>query len=485
MRASTRLIAILLASALAACSREAPVSPEFAITEQDRVVGAQQHPGLLNEFGGAYAGDEAPYVRQVGERIADAAGLGGQCTFTLVNSAVVNAFAVPGCYIYVTRGLVAVVTSEAELASVLGHEVGHIVARHAQRQENRSIWRQLGVIAVSVTGSERLTRLAGQAAQYFGLRYSRTQEYEADDLGVEYLQRAGYDVFAASDMLDALQRQEAFMAANRADDAARSVPEWALSHPLTERRIDRARETAEKTGLADDQLPEREAPYLAAVDGMLYGDDPEQGFVIGQWFGHPIMRISFEAPPGFTLMNSPRAIGLNGPDGISGEFGGHPLRPGGLERHARALAEHVVGDAPGEIAQFQRTIVNGLPTIIMQVRVAVQNGAVPLAIAVYDGGDGQAYHFIIASPPADAAAGAISQLFSSFRRLSPAEAARLRPRVIRTIRVQPGESGASLAARMADPAPQALFTLLNGGDAERQAQPGQMVKIVTFTNAMR
>jgi predicted Zn-dependent protease len=117
------------------------------ISEQDRAYGQQAHPQLLASLGGAYAGEESAYVRAIGERMATAAGLEGQCTFTLVNTDVVNAFAVPGCYIYVTRGLLAIVTSEAELASVLGHEVGHIVARHAQRQERRSLWQTLGVIA--------------------------------------------------------------------------------------------------------------------------------------------------------------------------------------------------------------------------------------------------------------------------------------------------------------------------------------------------
>lgn len=473
------LAALPLACALASCGPGAPSDPATAISPEDRALGAQQHPALLMEFGGEYGGPTGRYVRAVGERVAAAAGLQGQCTFTLVNSAVVNAFAVPGCYIYVTRGLVAVVTSEAELASVLGHELGHILGRHAQRQESRSIWRQLGVIAVSVTGSERLTRLANQAAQYFGLRYSRTQEYEADDLSVRYLQNAGYDVHAAADMLAALKRQETFMTQLKREDGARSVPEWALSHPLTERRIERARETADKTGLADDALPENEPSYFAAVDGLLFGDDPEQGFVIGSRFAHPLMRISFEAPAGFSLANSPRAIRLTGPNGISGEFGGSPLPAGGLASYAEALAAHVVGDAPAEITEVSQLVVNGLPTIILQVRLAVQEGNIPLAMAVYDGRDGQAYHFIIASPPADASAQAIARLFSSFRRLSAAEAAALRPRVIRTVRVGAGDTPATLAARTVDPAPGPLFSLLNGLE-QRQLRPGSLAKIVTL-----
>jgi predicted Zn-dependent protease len=469
--------AAVFACLLAGC---APGQPEARITERDRAYGAQQHPQLLAEFGGAYAGPEARYVARVGERIAAAAGAAGQCAFTLVNSDVVNAFAVPGCYIYVTRGLVAVVTSEAELASVLGHELGHVVARHAQRQEQRSLWRRLGVIAVGLTGSERLTRLAGQAAQYFTLRYSRTQEYEADDLGVGYLQGAGYDVHAAGDMLSALQRQEAFMRATASRDSARSIPEWALSHPLTEHRIERARDTARATGLADDALPENADAYLTAVDGMLYGDDPEQGFVIGRRFAHPLMRITFEAPPGFSLTNSPQAIRLSGPGGISGEFGGGVLPAAGLDAYAQALAGHVVGQAQAVIEDAVATTINGLPAVLMRLRIAVQDGHVPLSIAVYDGGEGQVFYFIVAAPPADDDAAAVVRLFRSFRRLSAQEAAMLRPRVIRTVRVAPGDTPDTLARRIADPAPRALFDLLNGSAAGGTVRPGSRVKLVTY-----
>jgi predicted Zn-dependent protease len=450
------------------------------ISEQDRAHGAEAHAQLLAGFGGAYTGPQAAYVRGVGERIAAAAGVKGQCTFTLVNSDVVNAFAVPGCYIYVTRGLAAIVTNEAELASVLGHELGHILGQHAQRQERRTIWRTLGVIAVSVTGSERLTRLASQAGQYFGLRYSRKQEYEADDLGVAYLERAGYDVYAAADMLTALERQDKFITATRRRDDARSVPEWASSHPLTEHRIERAFDAAEATGIADDAQPEHADRYLAAIDGLLYGDDPDQGFVIGRRFAHPAMRISFEAPAGFSLANSPQAIRLTGPDGIAGEFGGGAMSDGDLQAYARALVAHVAGNAPAEPIGTTAMSINGVAAIVTQLRLAVRDGAVPLTIAVYDGGGGQAYHFIIVSPPANADAAAVAALIRSFRRLSPQEAAALRPRFIRTVRAGPGDTAASLVARVVDPAPRALFELINARAADAPVTPGETVKIVRY-----
>ena len=475
-------VSLVAALLLAGCGEPAPDPGPPRITAEDKALGAQQHPRLLAEFGGAYAGEESRYVAAIGDRIATAAGLPGQCTFTLVNSDVVNAFAVPGCYIYVTRGLVGIVTSEAELASGIGHEVGHIVASHSQRQQRRSLWRRLGVMAVGLTGSDRLTRLAGQAAQYFTLRYSRNQEYEADDLGVGYLRATGYDVYAATDMLGALGRQQRFLLSTNGRDEARSIPEWTLSHPLTEHRIERVRAAAVATGLADDALSERAAPFLAEVDALLYGDDPQQGFVLGRQFAHPAMRIFFAAPESFSLTNSPQAIRLSGPGGVAGEFGGGTLPPGGIGDYAQFLARHVVGKGQAEMVSADRAMINGLPVVIMQLRLAVQNGTVPLSIAVYDGGGGRAFHFIMISPPADASAAALRALFASFRPLSDAEVAQLRPRVIRTVRVGTGDTVETLSRRMADPAPRALFLMLNGRDEGQPVRAGELVKIVTYAD---
>jgi predicted Zn-dependent protease len=363
---------------------------------------------------------------------------------------------------------------------VLGHELGHVVGRHSRRQERRSSRRTLGVMAVSLTGSERLTDLAGQAAQYFSLRYSRTQEYQADDLGITYLRQAGYDVYAAAEMLDDLQRPEAFMKATDSRDAARGIPEWALSHPLTQNRISRARETAEQTGLQDNELPEDAGAYLAQVDGLLYGDDPEQGFVIGRQFAHPGMRISFEAPTGISLANSPQAVRLSGPDGLSGEFGGGRLPVSGLRGYAEALAEAVVGDTPAQVQGTSAIRINGIDAVLLQIAVRVQDGTVPLSIAAYDGGGGNAYHFILISTPSNADVTAIQALFRSFRRLSPETAARLRPRFVRTVGLTPSDTIDALVRRTVDPAPRALFELLNGRQGQVPVKPGDIVKIVTY-----
>jgi predicted Zn-dependent protease len=479
MRRRPALLAACALAVLAGCGGGDGGGP--SVTEQERRVGAEQHPRLLAEFGGAYRADEAVYLERLGARIAATAGLEGQCTFTLINSDVVNAFAVPGCFIYVTRGLMGIVNSEAELASVLAHEVGHIVGNHSERQQKRSIWRSLGVAAVSVlTGSERLANMAGNAAAFFGLRYSRAQEYEADDLGLSYLRAAGYDPYAASDMLDALGRNEAFEARTRGHDEARSIPEWARTHPLTQNRIARARDAAAESGAGPDELPENELAYLRAVDGLLYGDDPEQGFVLGRAFAHPVMRIAFEAPPGFTLTNSPQAIMIDGPDGQRGEFAGAPMPPGGLEDYASILLSRILGEAQARPGAAQRTLVNGVPTLFVPVEVATNEGAVPLSLAVYAGPGGGAFHFLMVSKPGSPPAGAIADLFSSFRLLSAEEAATLRPRRIRVVTPGPGDDARSLASLMASGNPLDHFLMLNGLAADQPLRPGEPVKIVAL-----
>jgi predicted Zn-dependent protease len=480
----TRQRARLWTIALAALAVFAAAEPAFAqkrpvVSNRERQQAAQQHPQILNEFGGEITGPVSTYVKGIGEKMAVAAGVPNTCNFAVINSDVANAFAVPGCYIYISRGLLAIMNSEDELASVLGHEVGHITGRHSAGRQTRSVLTTLGAIAVGVaTGNSELAQLAGQVGQLYTLSYSRGQEFDADDRGVAYLSGAGYNLFAASDMLRALGANDA-LSARVANRSPSQIPTWARTHPLTNDRVTRAAGRAQAAGATPTNPPERTDPYLQTISGMIFGDDPEQGFVNGRTFAHPKLRIAFEAPEGFSLTNTSAAVIIGGPNNNRAQFAGGAMPPGGLEQYVSDGMRKVLGQARAEIGQPQRTVTNGLPTVFLPARAQNQQGQIiDLSLTAYDVG-GRVYHFLTMAPANGAAA--MNPMLRSMRALNDADVAALRPRIIQSVRVGANDSVQSLAQRMAFPNFQVeRFTTLNAIDASQPLRPGQLVKIIVY-----
>lgn len=471
-------LAIALATVACATIDSTPDAPQ--VTGDDRARAAQQHPQIVQQFGGAVEGPLATYVSSVGERVAGAAGVPGQCTFTVVSSDVVNAFAVPGCYIYITRGLLAIMNSEDELASVLGHEVGHVVADHSARRQNTATLTTLGAILAGVaTRSSDVMQAAGQAAQIYALSYSRDQEFESDDLGGRYLGVLGYNRYAAGDMLDALGVNDALSARTSGRDAASSIPAWARTHPLSADRVTRANALAQAAGATRAAPPEQTSPYLRAVNGMIYGDDPEQGFVNGRTFAHPTMRIAFDAPEGATLTNTPAAVLIGGPGNLRAQFGGGAALSGGLDAYASNALRQILGEAPHELGAVQRSTTNGLETVAAPARAQNSAGQIlSVAVTAYRVGD-RAYHFVTLAP--NGGGGAHAPLLGSMRQLSQAEAGALRARRIEIVTVRAGDTAQSLARRMAfDDFQLERFNALNGRAAGAPLQVGEQVKLVTY-----
>lgn len=478
MSARTSAIA-LFAAATAACATIDSTADAPSVTQNDRAVAMRNHPQILQQFGGAVEGPLGTYVAGVGERVAVAAGVPGQCTFSVVNTDVVNAFAVPGCYIYITRGLVAIMNSEDELASVLGHEVGHVVADHAARRQNTATITGLGALLAGVlTGSGEIAQAAGQVGQLYTLNYSRDQEFESDDLGIRYLAATGYNAYAAADMLRALGVNDELTRRTSGRDV-HATPAWASTHPLSADRVTRANARAGAAGATRDNPPENIRAYLDAVRGMTYGDDPEQGFVNGRTFAHPGMRIAFEAPQGFLLMNTPAAVQISGPN-VRALFSGGALGEGGLEAYAANVLRQVVGQAQAQVGRAQRSSTNGLDTVTLPARAQTQNGQiVDLQVTAYRIGD-RAYHFVAMTP--QGSIGAVAPLTASFRQLSAQEAAALRARRIEVVAVGARDTAETLSRRMAfDDYRLERFLALNGLEPGQGLRAGQMVKIITYT----
>ncbi|WP_321323042.1 M48 family metalloprotease [uncultured Parasphingorhabdus sp.] len=458
-----------------------------SISEAEKQKGAEAHPQLLEEFGGAYSGPQVGYVVGVGQNIAVQSGLGNarsDFTVTLLNSPVNNAFAIPGGYVYLTRQLMALMNDEAEMAGVLGHEVGHVAARHSEKRQKaatrNSILGILGQIGSQVLlGDSSLGRIGqeifGTGSQLLTLKYSRKQEYEADDLGIRYLASAGYDPQALSTMLYSLAAQSAIDARVAGRDA-RSTPEWASTHPDPARRVSRAASNANK--LAQSGGVRNRDRFLQNLDGILYGDDPKQGVIEGSSFLHRDLKLKFTVPNGFSMQNGARAVSISGSGG-QGQFT-TGVYSGNMATYIDAAFKGLAGEGQSiSYGDIQTTTVNGLPAAYAMARVDSSNGKVDVTVFAYEFSKSSAFHFATIAPAGSASV--FSPMYQSINRLSASEAAAIRSRKVDIVTVQSGDTISNLSTRMAyDNYQLDRFLVLNRMDANDGLRVGQKVKIITY-----
>ena len=477
---SLRLAALLAGAVLTI----APLSAQTArnIGATDKATGAKANPELIAEYGGAVTGPQANYVASVGKNIAIQSGLSNardDFTVTLLNSPVNNAFAIPGGYVYTTRQLVALMNNEAELAGVLGHEVGHVAARHSKQRQKaatrNSILGVLGQVLGSAVGGgfgNIIAQGSQFGAQALTASFSRTQETEADNLGIQYLRSAGYDPRALSSVLASLANQTA-LDAQLMGSSGRNVPQWASTHPDPASRV---RAALAKAGPAAGGITNRDT-FLSRIDGIMYGDDPKQGVVEGNRFTHPEFRLAFQAPNGFYLMNSTRAVTIGGSSG-KGEFSSAAYN-GDLETYVRSVFASLgsTNQAQIPISQLERTTVNGIPAAYGTARVTSGSSQVDVVVFAYEFSNGQAYHFTTLSPAGQS--GAFEPMFRSMRRISASEAAAIKPRRIAVVTARSGDTVRSMAGRMAYTDYQLeRFLVLNGLSANATLSAGQKLKLV-------
>ena len=443
------------------------------------------HPLLIAEFGGAETGPRAAYVDSVGRRVAGYSGVNpGSYRFTVLNSAVENAFATPGGYVYITRQLMALMDNESELAFALGHEVGHVAANHAQAREayqrRGSILGVLGAILGSVVGGgfgNAVAQMAQTRSQLATLSFSREQEYQADTLGLRYITNAGYDPAGGAGVLAALTRQTALEARVQGQDN-RQTPEWASTHPLSENRVQRAVAEARATGRMGTGMRNRDT-FLSQLQGIYVDDDPAQGIIDGRTFTHPDLKIFFAVPQGYLMSNGTDAVTISGSAGKAQFSGGR--YSGTLENYTyRVLQELAGNEVRLAMGPTQRTVVNGIPAAFTTARANSQSGAIDVSVFAYQWSPDTVYHFVMLTRGGYGIS-PFASMVQSIRRVTPQEAARIRPRIIDVVTVRPGDSVQSLASRMAYPTFQLeRFMALNGLQPNTRLAPGQKVKIVVY-----
>jgi len=493
IRASACITGLMIAPfLLTGCTTTNPATggsdfTPFMGPSKEAAIGKQEHPNIIRQHGGVV--DEpkiAGYVAVVGGRLAAVSETPKTpFTFTVLNSPMVNAFALPGGYIYVTRGILSLFNSESEMASVLGHEIGHVTARHSAKRYNQQIFTGLGAALFgAVVNNQDLTRAVGYGSQLYLKSYSRGNEYESDLLGVRYSTRAGFDPYAAADMLRSLDAESRLqdMIANRSGQ--QRPPEFFSTHPNTRDRVARAFAAAQKTGLPQNSRDRGRDRFLDVIDGMTYGDDPSQGLIKGQSFWHGPLRFSFTAPEHYRLINTSEALyaaGSGPADGGVMIFAGDRLKGRNMIEFTSQTWKTFAEDTP--LQGLEELTINGMAAITGWNNITVRNIDSRVRIIAIRHSDDQGYFFLTITPldKLDSLNPGLQRMTYSFRRLSVAEAARVKGKVIRVVTVQKGDTAAALARRMAF-ADHRLdrFRVLNGLDAQSRLRAGQRVKLIVY-----
>jgi len=298
----TACLSIALAVTVTACATNpATGKRQFSLmSEEQEIAAGQQNDVEVRREMGVYD-DRAleEYITTTGMRLAQMSERPNlPWHFTVVDVPAINAFALPGGYIYITRGILVFLDDESQLAGVLGHEIGHVTARHAEQQYSKSTGAELGLIlgSIFVPQARPFGQLAESGLGLLFLKNSRDDEVQADQLGVKYAARAGWDPAGVPRMLTTLGRIE------EASDE-KGVPNWLATHPAPEDRVQRVQAAVQQAEAGGTRPVTDREPYLKRIDGIVYGDNPEQGVVRGSSFLHRNLRFAIDFPPGWDVNN--------------------------------------------------------------------------------------------------------------------------------------------------------------------------------------
>lgn len=466
--------AIALALLIAACS-STPDNKQISLTlpavpKGEPVTATQrEHARILASYGGGYdsARLQAEITQIVDRLVAASERPDLKYQVTILNSPAINAFALPNGQLYITRGLIALASDKSELASVLAHEMGHVIARHAAiREEQAKQAAMLSHVVNDVLSDPQTGALALAKAKLTIAAFSRAQEFEADQMGVGMSARAGFDPYGAARILTDMQRNADIKTAS---GDPRTV-DFLSSHPATPERVKNALANARQIGAPGTGERDRDS-YLTSLDGVIYGEDPSEGFARGRRFQHPKLGFTFMAPPGFSLDNTTQAVlGLK-------EGGGEALRLDVVSVPAeQSLPDYLKSGWMDNVdaSSIEELTVNGF-----RAATATATGEAWSfrLFAVRFGSD--VYRFIFAAKNKTAAADkSFRESVSTFRRMSLQESAQVHPLRLKIVTVGAQDTVESLARRMATDRPVERFRVINGLAANDRVKPGDKVKVV-------
>lgn len=439
---------------------------------QEKQMGREAYPKLIQEFGGVYNDRRVTaYAESLGRKLASVTETPGEdFTFTVLDNPIVNAFATPGGYVYISRGLMALAESEAELAGVIGHELGHVVARHSSQRISKA------TVAGAISGLLGAGQVGQALSSLYLTSFSRDQELEADRLGVRYISRAGYDPGAMTSFL-ARMRANSRLQTQIAGRDPDEVDERDImsTHPRTKQRVLRAMQLA--GARAGHGVIEREG-YLQRLDNMIYGDSPGQGYVRDRTFAHPGMQLTFQVPEGFLLQNSANAVmAVSEKKKVLVRFDSAEKPFEG--EMTRYIADEWAKDH--DVRDLSATRLGALPAATAKTYIDTKSERLLARIAAIRFDQKRIFRFMAIAPGEGAGnlPGAFQEVVSSFRKLSAAEVAALRPWRIRISTVKAGDTVWSLSHRMPFAKYQVeRFRTLNGLEENDPLTVGRTIKLV-------
>jgi len=477
LRAHT-LLSILILLLVAACARN-PVTgkQEFMLVSEDQEVamGQQSKASAIAQYG-IYDNEQLQqYLREKGQaiaRISHRPNLNWE--FYVMDSPVVNAFAAPGGFVFFTRGILAHFNNEAQLMGVMGHEIGHVTARHSAGQLSKQQLTQLGMVAGMVISPElaQMGDMLGQSAQLLFLKFSRDDETQSDRLGVEYSTRLNYDAAEMAEFFNTLHRQS---------NGGSTIPSFFSTHPDP---VDRnqnvkrlAQEWQQKLNIPDAQLNIGRNEYLRLIDGIVYGEDPRQGYFDKNRFYHPELKFQFPIPSDWKKQNTPARVLMVNQDQSAGIF----LQLAESKTSPRDAAQQAVSNYQLTVQESNERTVNGLPAFYVVGDIQEQNGQV-LRLLIYEIKYGDLiYEFIgfAAQSAFGNYARTFQQVMDGFDRLSDPSRINVQAKRLRVKTVPKVMTFAEAMRYFNMPNDQYQeLAILNGMEMETRLTDGMLIKVV-------
>jgi predicted Zn-dependent protease len=470
------IVLFTFSSIFSSCARN-PVTgkQEFMLlSEGDEIKMGKQTDASVVQMYGVYDDDDlAKYLDELGQKMAKISHRPQlKYEFKVMDSPVINAFAVPGGYVYITRGIMAHLNNEAELAGVVGHEIGHITARHSAQKYSETYLANLG-LGVGSMVSKDFAMFAGLAAQGLGLlflKFSRDDERQSDVLGVEYSTKVGYDAREMANFFHTLDKMQ-----SKSEQGG--LPDWASTHPNPADRVVSVRKEAEakQAELNKKDLKIRRNAYLKKINGLIYGENPRQGFVEKDVFYHPDLKFRFPVPSGWKLNNLPtqvQMIDANEKGIILFTLAGTPS--------SKEAADKFIAETKAKVAKNEATKVNGLKA--RKVFSQIADGSNILKVQSYFiemTGQVYVFHGFSSSSFFDDYQATFTKTMKGFKKLKDKSKLKVQPDRLQIVKVKKTGNLKNIFNdfKIAEKEQESL-ALLNGFDLNDKLEAGTQIKII-------